>query len=220
MLIENAQERGDEADLDDLRRIHGAAHRLLAMINDVLDLSKIEAGGLTCSADAVNLQALIAEAVGTVTPAARANGNTISLELADQLGAAETDGFKLSQCLLNLLANAAKFTKDGQVKLRARREEESGVSWLVFDVIDTGIGIPVETQARLFQPFVQADASTTRAYGGTGLGLAITRRLARMLGGDVTVRSAPGQGSAFTLRLPAKLQPNAANDRDGARVAA
>ncbi|MBN8606101.1 MAG: hypothetical protein J0L81_04225 [Caulobacterales bacterium] len=220
MLIENAEERGDQSDLDDLRRIHAAAHRLLSMINDILDLSKIEAGGLTCAADAVDLQALIAEAVGTVTPAARANGNTINVDLSEQLGTAETDGFKLSQCLLNLLANAAKFTKDGQVKLRARREEEAGVSWLVFDVIDTGIGIPPETQARLFQPFVQADASTTRAYGGTGLGLAITRRLARMMGGDVTVKSAPGQGSAFTLRLPAKLQPSAANDRDASRAAA
>jgi signal transduction histidine kinase len=122
------------------------------------------------------------------------------------------------------MANAAKFTKDGQIKLRARRCSEAGGDWLVFSVIDTGIGISAEAQARLFQPFVQADASTTRAYGGTGLGLAITRRLARMLGGDVTVKSALGQGAAFTLRLPATLPGEAlapANrESTGARDAA
>ncbi len=201
MLIENADDRGDHQDRQDLRRIHGAAHRLLTLINDVLDLSKIEAGGMEVSAEAVDVQALVNEAVETVKPAAIANNTSMVVEAAP-LGMAETDGFKLSQCLLNLMSNAAKFTKDGKIKLRARRENDAGADWLVFDVIDTGIGISVEAQAKLFQPFVQADASTTRAYGGTGLGLAITRRLARMLGGDVTVKSAIGQGSAFTLRVP------------------
>ncbi len=199
MLIEVAEERGADQERADLGRIHGAAHRLLALINDVLDLSKIEAGGMEMSSEAVDIQAMVNEAVETVRPAAQANGTAIVVD-ATALGVANTDGFKLSQCLLNLLSNAAKFTKDGQIKLNARREDGE---WLVFEVIDTGIGISADAQKKLFQPFVQADASTTRAYGGTGLGLAITRRLARLLGGDVTVKSAVGQGSAFTLRVPA-----------------
>ena len=133
-------------------------------------------------------------------PAAAANGTTITVEAELCLGMLETDGFKLSQCLLNLMSNAARFTKDGQIKLVAQRDHE----WVTFHVIDTGIGISPDAQARLFQPFVQADATTTRAYGGTGLGLAITRHLARLLGGDVTLKSAVGQGSAFTLRVPAR----------------
>jgi signal transduction histidine kinase len=204
MLIENADDRGDRQDRDDLSRIHAAAHRLLAMINDVLDLSKIEAGGAEVSADSVDLDALVAETVATVKPAAAANNSSISIDIPAPLGHGDTDGFKLSQCLLNLMSNAAKFTKDGQIKLCALREDDGRGEMIVFHVIDTGIGITPEAQARLFQPFVQADATTTRAYGGTGLGLAITRRLARLLGGDVTLKSAPGQGSVFTLRVPAR----------------
>jgi signal transduction histidine kinase len=200
ILTENADARGDAQDRDDLSRIHGAAHRLLSMINDVLDLSKIEAGAAMVLADAVDLDAVVAETVATVKPAATANGTKIVVETELGLGALETDGFKLSQCLLNLMANAAKFTKDGQIKLVVQRDDQ----WATFHVIDTGIGISSEAQTRLFQPFVQADATTTRAYGGTGLGLAITRRLARLLGGDVTVKSALGQGSAFTLRVPVR----------------
>ena len=204
MLMENANERGDHQDVDDLGRIHAAAHRLLAMINDVLDLSKIEAGAAIVSADSVDVDAIVAEIVATVKPAAAANNSTISVETSGPLGVAETDGFKLSQCLLNLMSNAAKFTKGGQIKLVAQRESDAGRDWIIFQVIDTGIGISPAAQQRLFQPFVQADATTTRAYGGTGLGLAITRRLARLLGGDVTLKSAVGQGSAFTLRVPAQ----------------
>jgi signal transduction histidine kinase len=204
MLIETAQARGAEAERQDLGRVHAAAHRLLALINDVLDLSKIEAGEMTLTADTLDLDALFAEAVAAATPAASANGSATIVDSAPH-GGAFTDGFKLSQCLLNLMTNAAKFTKNGQIKLIARR---SG-GWVEFQVIDTGIGISPETQARLFRPFVQADASTTRAYGGTGLGLAITQRLARMLGGDVTVKSVLGQGSAFTLRIPATLPGDA-----------
>jgi len=201
ILMESAEDRSADDELGDLRRVHGAGHRLLALINDVLDLSKIEAGAMEVRAERVSIDSLVAEAVATVKPAAAINGSAIIVEAETALGAADTDGFKLSQCLLNLLSNAAKFTKDGQIKLRACREDD----WLVFEVIDTGIGISLDAQKRLFQPFVQADASTTRAFGGTGLGLAITRRLARLLGGDVTVRSAPSQGSAFTLRVPAAL---------------
>lgn len=198
-----------EIEQQDLARIHAAGHRLLAMINDALDLSKIEAGRMTPDSAHVDLEAMLHEVVATVTPAAAANGNTVVLERQTLLGNAETDGFKLSQCLLNLMSNAAKFTRDGQIKLRARREHSAAGDTIFFDVVDTGIGIAADAQARLFQPFVQADATTTRAYGGTGLGLAITRRLAQLLGGDVTVKSALGQGACFTLKVPAKL-PHAA----------
>ncbi|MBX3430813.1 MAG: hypothetical protein KF779_14620 [Hyphomonadaceae bacterium] len=217
LLMENADARGDEQDRDDLKRIHGAAHRLLSMINDVLDLSKIEAGAAIVSNDEIDIEGMIAEVVSTVRPAATAKGSTITVEAEPCLGTLATDGFKLSQCLLNLMSNAAKFTQDGQIKLVAERDPQ----WATFHVIDTGIGISPDAQQRLFQPFVQADATTTRAYGGTGLGLAITRRLARLLGGDVTVKSVLGQGSVFTLRIPvqAPLELNVpANDvaRDAA----
>jgi signal transduction histidine kinase len=151
----------------------------------------------------------VQETVATVAPAASANGSVIAVE-AGALGVIETDGLKLSQCLLNLMSNAAKFTKDGEITLRAIRERVGDRDWLTFQVTDTGIGIAPEALQRLFQPFVQADASTTRAFGGTGLGLAITRRLARMLGGDVTVSSVVGEGSTFTLRVPADCGPGAA----------
>jgi signal transduction histidine kinase len=165
----------------------------------VLDFSKIEAGAMQLCVAPVELDSLVADVIDTVRPAAAANGTAIACE-ASALGVAETDGMKLSQCLLNLMANAAKFTRDGQIALRGRRDG----AWLVFEVADTGIGISADALSRLFQPFVQADASTTRAYGGTGLGLAITRRLAVLLGGEVSVESAPGQGSTFTLRIPAR----------------
>jgi len=212
MLMETAEERGAHDERQDLGRIHAAGHRLLAMINDVLDLSKIEAGGVEVAREPVDIAAVVAEAVETVRPAATLNGTAIAVDIDDGIGFAETDGFKLSQCLLNLVANAAKFTKDGHVKVRAHAETDAAGAWVTFEVADTGIGISAEAQARLFQPFVQADATTTRAYGGTGLGLAITRRLARLLGGDVTVKSALGQGSAFTLRIPARAPHRAANE--------
>ncbi|MFT3728261.1 MAG: ATP-binding protein [Terricaulis sp.] len=224
MLHEDALDRGATQDSDDLSRIRGAAHRLLALINDVLDLSKIEAGRMATTTDAINVDLMIDDTVANVTPQAKTNRNTVSVERRGALGTAHTDGFKLSQCLLNLLSNAAKFTQDGQIKLCAARESDGKGDWLRFDVIDTGIGIAPETLERLFQPFMQADASTTRVYGGTGLGLAITRRLARILGGDVTVKSVLGQGAVFTLRVPADLAGAAnavpANDREQTRDAA
>jgi signal transduction histidine kinase len=217
LLMEVGAENGaDPESQDDLERIRGAGANLLMLINDVLDLSKIEGGGMSPMVGAVNVAALVTDAAATVKPAAMANGNALHIEASEDLGDAETDGFKLNQCLLNLLSNAAKFTKDGAIALRARRLNEDGADWLVFDVTDTGIGISPETQARLFRPFVQADASTTRAYGGTGLGLAITRRLAQMLGGDVTVKSTLGQGATFTLRVPAILPECAELERAAA----
>ena len=214
MLLESAEEAGSEMECADLNRVLVAARRLLLLINDVLDLSKIEAGRMVAHADEVDVVELLEEIVSTVTPAASSNGNTVTLECDPKLGLASTDGLRLSQCLLNLTSNAVKFTKNGHVKIAAARETVHGADWLTFQVIDNGAGISQEAQARLFQPFVQADSSITRAHGGTGLGLAITRRLAKLLGGDVTVRSEIGAGAAFTLRVPANLQ----SDRPRAAV--
>jgi signal transduction histidine kinase len=213
LLMESGEE--SESALGDLDRIHGAGQRLLLMVNDLLDLSKIEAGRMDTDAYAVDVSAMLEEIIATVTPSAEANGDKLVSNFAPDLGTASTDGFKLSQCLLNLMSNAVKFTKNGAVTLEAKREAHVEGDWFMFRVIDTGIGISSEAQTRLFQPFVQADASTTRAYGGTGLGLAITRRLAQLLGGDVSVESQIGKGAAFTLRVPASMRhaaPMAAND--------
>ncbi len=205
ILMESADERGDDHDQADLGRISRSAHHLLAIVNDVLDLSKIEAGRMAIEYDTIDLAELAREALALVAPVAEANGNEIIVDLAD-IGEAETDGVKLSQCLLNLLSNAAKFTKNGTITLRGVREIANGVDMAVLDVADTGIGIPPEVQARLFQPFEQADSTITRAYGGTGLGLAITRKIAIGLGGDVSLVSEAGRGSTFTLRIPMRPQ--------------
>jgi signal transduction histidine kinase len=188
----------------DAKRIVSAARHLLNIINDILDISKIDAGRVELEQTHFEVATLIAETLDVVRPSAAVNAAMLRTELSDDLGAGMNDAFKLKQCLINLLSNAVKFAKKGEVTLAARRERREGRDWLVFDVIDTGIGISPEHLARLFQPFVQADASTTRRFGGTGLGLAITQRTARLLGGDVTVVSALGCGSTFTLCVPAQ----------------
>ncbi len=202
LLQEGARERGDDSADSDLRRILAASQRLLHLINDVLDLSKIEAGRMDLTIAPFPVAGMIDEALSTVGPMAAASGNMLSATCAGDLGEAVTDRFKLSQCVLNLLSNAAKFTRHGDVRVDVRRETRADGDWLVMAVSDTGIGIAPEKMERLFQPFVQADASVTRAFGGTGLGLTITRHLARLLGGDVTATSAAGQGSTFTLSAP------------------
>jgi len=214
LVMEEAEEAGVTSLNDDILRIRSAGQRLLLLINDLLDLAKIEAGRTSPEAQNFNAQAVVDDMMKIVTPIAEANENRLLLDQPQDLGVAFTDDLKLSQCLLNLLSNACKFTNRGSVTLRANRETVDGVEWLEFAVIDTGIGISKEAQDRLFKPFVQADASTTRAFGGTGLGLAITRRLAQMLGGDVSVESELGHGATFTVRVPAYL-PNAVAANDG-----
>jgi len=174
---------------------------LLGLINQVLDLSKIEAGKLELNPQSVQLASLINEVIGTAGQLAEQNKNRLIVEAQENLGALTVDPMRLRQILLNLLSNACKFTKEGEVRLRARRVA-NGRDWIEFAVADTGIGMTPEQQAKLFEEFTQADASTAQNFGGTGLGLAITRKLARMMGGDVTVASEPGKGSVFTLRLP------------------
>jgi GAF domain-containing protein/CheY-like chemotaxis protein len=201
MMVNNAARFGTEKAQEPLGRVHRAGTHLLGLINQVLDLSKIEAGKLELSPESVNLAPLIDEVVGTARQLAEQNKNRLIVDCQENLGALTVDPMRLRQILLNLLSNACKFTRQGEVRLRARRVVD-GHNWVELAVADTGIGMTAEQQARLFQEFSQADASTARRFGGTGLGLAITRRLARMMGGDVTVTSEAGKGSVFTLRLP------------------
>jgi signal transduction histidine kinase len=202
MLVTNAAHFGTDKALEPLRRVNAAGTHLLSLINEVLDLSKIEAGKLELNPEPVNLARLIDEVVGTAGGLAEKNKNRLIVEAHENLGALTADSMRLKQILLNLLSNACKFTKEGEVALRARKVAD-GRNWVELAVADTGIGLTAEQQAKLFQDFTQADSLTARRYGGTGLGLAISRKLARMMGGDVTVASEPGKGSVFTLRLPA-----------------
>jgi signal transduction histidine kinase len=205
LLLEDAQDRGDKATSTDLNKIIGAGKHLLGLINDVLDLSKIEAGKMELLWEDVPLRPLLDQVMSSMQTLAEQKGNRLMLQAdgSGDLGSLRTDATKLRQMLFNLLGNAAKFTENGEIQLRVRRESHDAREWLVFDVVDTGIGMSPEQQARLFQPFTQADESTTRQFGGTGLGLALTRHIAGMLGGEVSLRSALGQGTTFTVRVPA-----------------
>ena len=201
MMVSNAARFGTEKALEPLRRVNAAGTHLLSLINEILDLSKIEAGKLELNPEPVNLARLIDEVIGTAGQLAEKNKNRLVVDAQDNLGALTADSMRLKQILLNLLSNACKFTKEGEVALRVRRVTD-GRDWVELAVADSGIGMTVEQQAKLFQDFTQADSLTSRRYGGTGLGLAISRKLARMMGGDVTVTSEPGKGSVFTVRLP------------------
>ena len=201
MMATNAARFGTEKALEPLRRVNAAGTHLLSLINEVLDLSKIEAGKLELNPKPVNLPRLIDEVIGTAGQLAEKNQNRLIVEAQENLGALTADPMRLKQILLNLLSNACKFTKEGEVALRVRKVAD-GRDWVELAVADTGIGLTAEQQAKLFQEFTQADSLTARRYGGTGLGLALSRKLARMMGGDVTVTSEPGKGSVFTVRLP------------------
>jgi two-component system NtrC family sensor kinase len=206
MMVSNAARFGTEKAQEPLQRVNRAGTHLLGLINQVLDLSKIEAGKLELNPQTVQLAPMINEVIGTAGQLAEQNKNRLVVDVQENLGALTVDPMRLRQILLNLLSNAIKFTKEGEVTLRARRVA-NGRDWIELAVADTGIGMTAEQQAKLFEEFTQADSSTARRYGGTGLGLAITRKLARMMGGDVTVASEPGKGSVFTVRLPAGGEP-------------
>jgi signal transduction histidine kinase/ActR/RegA family two-component response regulator len=202
MLMEEAEADGRDSDIADLQRVLSSARQLLHLINDILDLSKIEAGRMDAIASEFDVAALVGEAAATLRPNVEKSGSTLRTEIDASVGVACTDAFKLNQCLLNLLSNAAKFTKDGEIIVGARRVADE----IEITVTDTGIGMTEEQVGRLFNAFEQADALTARRYGGTGLGLALTRRIMQMLGGDVTVTSTYGEGSVFTLRFPVHLE--------------
>ena len=205
MLEEEAEELGQDTLLKDLGKIKSNAKHLLGLINDVLDLSKVEANKMDVYAEDIDVGEFVRDAAGTVDALVAKRGNRLVLDVPDGLGTARTDATKLRQALFNLLSNAAKFTEGGTITLRVCRTPEQDGDRLTFAVEDTGIGMSPEQVERLFQRFVQADGSTTRRYGGTGLGLALTKAFAHLLGGDVTVASEVGRGTRFVLTVPATL---------------
>jgi signal transduction histidine kinase/CheY-like chemotaxis protein len=205
MLHEDAVDLKREDELEPLERVLRAAKHLLALINEILDLSKIEAGKMDIHIDSFAIRPLVDDVVQTISTLAVKNGNEVVVDCAADIGTMSADQTRIRQALLNLASNANKFTEKGTVTIAARRTTEAGGEWVTMAVTDTGIGLTPEQMGKLFQDFVQADASTTRKYGGTGLGLAISRRFCQMMGGDITVTSVPGRGSTFTLRLPAQV---------------
>jgi signal transduction histidine kinase/CheY-like chemotaxis protein len=210
MLQEEAEDRKLDSFGADLEKINQSGRQLLGLINDILDLSKIEAGKMELYLEDFDLTELIDEVAATMAPMVEKNSNKLNIERAKDIGAMHADRVKVRQALLNLLSNAAKFTHDGSITLESGREMMDDADWIVFRVTDTGIGLTPEKTVKLFQDFTQADASTTRKFGGTGLGLALTRRFCQMMGGDVTVSSVPGEGSVFTMKLPAVVHEAAA----------
>jgi signal transduction histidine kinase len=200
MLREDAEAL--KQDTEPLDRVLGAGRHLLALINDILDLSKIEAGRMELQLEHFAVTPLIDNVVKTIEPLAAKNGNRVAVHCDAAIGMLHADQMRLRQALLNLMSNANKFTENGTITIDARRGQEDGRDWVAIAVADTGIGMTPAQMGKLFQEFSQADASTTRKYGGTGLGLAISKRFCQMMGGDITVESEPGRGSTFTVRLP------------------
>ncbi len=217
MMEEEVEDMDEPGLLTDLGKIKSNARHLLSLINDVLDLSKIEANRMDTFAEDVEVAALVDEAASTVGALVAQKSNQLVVDVAADAGAMHTDVVKLRQCLFNLLSNASKFTENGRVTLHVHREGEMDAPTLVFQVSDTGIGMTEEQLGRLFQRFAQADETTTRKFGGTGLGLAITKAFSRLLGGDITVESTLGVGTTFTLRLPAYM-PEQQTYEDGSAV--
>jgi CheY-like chemotaxis protein len=206
MLEEDAQASGQKEFVSDLQKIRSSGKHLLGLINDVLDLSKVEAGKMKLFLETFDVASLIEEVVATATPLVEKNGNRLEVRCAEDVGQIREDITKVRQVLLNLLSNAAKFTEKGTVSLEVVREVDVTGSWVVFRVRDTGIGMTPEQTAKLFQAFTQADGSTQRKYGGTGLGLALSRKFCVMMGGDINVVSEAGKGSTFIVRLPGDIE--------------
>ena len=206
ILQEDAVDAGQDDIVPDLQKIENAGNHLLGLINDILDLSKIEAGRMEAYIERIDVPALVQDVRMMVEPLAAKNSNKLVIDCPEEIGGVMTDLTKVKQSLLNLLSNACKFTEQGTITLKVSRHQGDGAGERIdFAVSDTGIGMSEAQMARLFQAFAQADSSTTRRYGGTGLGLTITRSFARMLGGDVTVSSTAGQGSTFLLTLPTEI---------------
>ncbi len=220
MLEEEMADLGEPHLVSDLKKIESNARHLLSLINDVLDLSKIEANRMTSYAEDFDVAKLAQEAAATVDSLVKRKDNALQLDLGDALGVMHTDVVKVRQCLFNLISNAAKFTDHGRITLSVQREARPEGDWMQFRVADTGIGMTPEQVGRLFQRFAQADESTTRNFGGTGLGLALTRAFCRVLGGEVSVESRLGEGTAFTMRLPVVMPEQAVEPAADDAVAA
>jgi PAS domain S-box-containing protein len=202
LLQEEAEDSGQSRSIPDLQRIQSAGKHLLDLINGILDLSKIEAGKMALSLEDIEIRPMIAELLDTAGPVVRKNGNTLTVAVGGDVGLMRADLMKTRQILLNLLGNAGKFTRNGAIALDVSRRTRDAVSSIEFSVTDTGVGMTPEQAAKIFDPFTQADVTTTRKYGGTGLGLAIVSRFCQLMGGSVSVESRPGDGSRFTVRLP------------------
>ena len=206
MLEEDAQASGDSSFVSDLQKIRSAGKHLLGLINDVLDLSKVEAGKMRLFLETFDVSTVVDEVASTAMPLMEKNGNRFRVHCANNVGQLREDITKVRQVLLNLLSNASKFTEKGTVTLEVTREEDLAGTWVVFRVSDTGIGMTPAQLGKLFQAFTQADGSTQRKYGGTGLGLALSRKFCVMMGGDINAKSEPGKGSVFTMRLPGDVE--------------
>lgn len=206
ILQEEAEDWGNSSSVADLQKIQSAGKHLLALINDVLDLSKIEAGKMQIFPETFSIRAILDEVSTTVKPMLARNSNALRITCPENIGTMHSDMVKVRQILLNLLSNACKFTEQGTIALEVSRENAADGSTIVFRVADSGIGMTEPQMAKLFEAFTQAEASTTRSYGGTGLGLAITRKFCQMLNGEVSVSSERGKGSAFTVRIPATIE--------------
>ncbi len=205
LLIDDVKEMGIATAEGDLKTINAAGKHLLVLINDLLDMAKAEAGKIELHIETFDAAAVIEDTLRAVKPLAEKNGNALVSEVdAPALKSMTSDMTRVRQVLFNLLSNACKFTHQGTVTLRAATQEKPSGSWLRLEIIDTGIGMTPEQVAKLFQPFQQADSSTTKKYGGTGLGLSIVRKLCRLMGGDATASSTPGKGSTFAVDLPMK----------------
>jgi signal transduction histidine kinase/DNA-binding response OmpR family regulator len=214
LLLEEAEDLDQDDFVPDLKKIQGAGKHLLALINDVLDLSKIEAGKIELYIETFEVGHMIGDVAATIEPLAEKNGNRLAIDCPGDVGRMRSDLTKVRQTLFNLLSNACKFTEAGTVTLQARREAGSEGGFMTFTVSDEGIGMTPEQVDKVFEAFTQADTSTTRNYGGTGLGLAITREFCQMLGGDIVCASEPGKGSTFTIRLP--IESTAAEEEEAA----
>jgi signal transduction histidine kinase/CheY-like chemotaxis protein len=217
MLQEDAEDVGQEEFIPDLKKIHAAGKHLLALINDVLDLSKVEAGKLELVVETVDIEELLNDVATTVVPLVERNANTFELKCPPSVGTMLGDVTRLRQILFNLLSNACKFTENGTITLEVDRKPVHGRDWVQFRVRDTGIGMTPEQTGKLFQAFQQADTATSRKYGGTGLGLVICRKFCQLAGGEVDVKSEYGKGTVFTVRLPADAarEPEAAAPKTG-----
>ncbi len=203
MLQEEASEIENEEFEEDLERINGAGKHLLGLINDVLDISKIEAGAMDIYLETFPIEPMVQDVVTTMQTLVEKNSNSLEIDCPDSVGSIHAGTTKIRQCLFNLIGNASKFTEQGTISLKVSRGIAEGQEWINFAVSDTGIGMNEEQMGRLFEAFAQAEASTTRRFGGTGLGLAITRHFCEMMGGTVLVESQAGKGSTFTMKLPA-----------------
>ncbi|HBN22204.1 MAG TPA: hypothetical protein DD412_03100 [Holosporales bacterium] len=212
MLLEDAQDSGDNMIVGDLKKINNSGRHLLSLINDILDVSKLEAGKMTIHLETFDIKEISETLLDIIYPAAKKNNNKVVLNLPDDIGEIYSDLTKLRQMVFNLLSNACKFTKDGTVTFDVKASSKGNREFVFFAVADSGIGITDEQMAKLFQPFSQADSSTTRNFGGTGLGLTITKKFSEILGGEIIVTSKAGVGTTFTLVLPRNTRQNVADE--------